>query len=171
MKNIEHSYTRYLIDGDTAVLDDLLAAARRIALSVANRLGSDDPEEIAQEASVIVWQRLRDYDPSRGSLSTWIGTIVRRLVIDQYRVAPPRVAVLDETTFPPAPEVGVTRIDISYLPDEDRRTLAIFIRDQDLDSAAQTLGITVPTLRKRLTRIAAKNKSPQSVPFSALVYV
>ena len=160
MSRIEHAYTRYLIDGDVRTLDDLLAAARQIALAVARRLGCEDAEEIAQQASIVVWERLRQYDPKLASLSTWIGTIVRRLVIDQHRSAPPRSTVLDETRLPAPPNIeSLMRLDVSHLGDKDRRTLAVFALDRDFDSAAQTLGITVLALKKRLHRIAARNKS------------
>jgi DNA-directed RNA polymerase specialized sigma24 family protein len=158
MSKIEKSYTRYMVDGDVRALDDLLASARQIAATVAHRLGCEDADDIAQQASIIVWQKLRDYDPRLASLSTWIGTIVRRLVIDQYRSAPPRTTVLDETRLPEPPRVDYIALDVTNLGQKDRRTLAVFARNPNFDEAALTLGTTTSALKKRLHRIAAKNK-------------
>jgi DNA-directed RNA polymerase specialized sigma24 family protein len=163
MSRIEHAYTRYLVDGDVRALDDLLDDARRIAISVARRLGCEDAEDIAQQASIIVWQKLRDFDPRRASLSTWIGMIVRRLVIDQYRAAPPHATVLDEAALPQPPRLDYDLIDTSHLSYEDRRAVAVLALGGDFESAAATLAITVPALKKRLHRIGAKNRSVDSV--------
>lgn len=153
---IDQAYTRYLVDGEITALDDLLAAANRIALSVARRLGCDDAEDIAQLASIRVWERIRDYDPTRASLSTWIGSIVRRLAIDQYRSTPPRTTVLDEMMTPHQPRMDYLTLDLSSLSQADARAVAVMTLHPDYAAAAATLGVSVPALRKRMQRLAAK---------------
>jgi RNA polymerase sigma-70 factor, ECF subfamily len=42
-------------------------------------------EEVLQDAFVAIWGRAKDYDPVRGSVMTWLVTIVRHCAIDQLR--------------------------------------------------------------------------------------
>lgn len=42
-------------------------------------------EEIVQEAYLQYWQRAADYDPTRGSVITWMMTIAHRRAVDRVR--------------------------------------------------------------------------------------
>lgn len=169
MIDIHTTYSRYLA-GDPSCLDDLLDAARRIALSTARRLGCADPEAVAQEATVKVWRSLRSYDPARAAMTTWIASIVRRCAADQHRAAPPVAEELDEAMLTDPASIDYMTLDVSHLTEVERRTLAVFALDPDFDSAAQTLNTSVAGLKKRLQRIAAKN-SAEAVQISAFTNV
>jgi RNA polymerase sigma-70 factor (ECF subfamily) len=54
-----------------------------IALRICGR--REIAEEVLQEAFVAIWGRAKDYDPVRGSVMTWLVTIVRHCAIDQLR--------------------------------------------------------------------------------------
>jgi RNA polymerase sigma-70 factor, ECF subfamily len=54
-----------------------------IALRISGR--REIAEEVLQEAFVAIWGRAKDYDPIRGSVMTWLVTIVRHCAIDQLR--------------------------------------------------------------------------------------
>ena len=54
-----------------------------VALRICGR--REIAEEVLQEAFVAVWGRAKDYDPVRGSVMTWLVTIVRHCAIDQLR--------------------------------------------------------------------------------------
>jgi RNA polymerase sigma-70 factor, ECF subfamily len=54
-----------------------------IALRICGR--REVAEEVLQEAFVAIWGRAKDYDPVRGSVMTWLVTIVRHCAIDQLR--------------------------------------------------------------------------------------
>ena len=42
-------------------------------------------EELAQEAMILLWRKAAEFDPERGSVTTWVFTIARHLRIDQHR--------------------------------------------------------------------------------------
>ena len=44
-------------------------------------------EEVMQETMFMVWRKAGQFDPSKGSASTWIFTIARNLRIDAFRRA------------------------------------------------------------------------------------
>ena len=54
-----------------------------VALRICGR--REVAEEVLQEAFVAIWGRAKDYDPVRGSVMTWLVTIVRHCAIDQLR--------------------------------------------------------------------------------------
>lgn len=153
--NTELLHQQYL-DGDKQALDTLLAKARKIALSLARRFNVADPDEVAQQVVIRAWQNLASYDPKRATFSTWVGSMARNMAMDSHRSARDH----DDIETAPLPEQGTTtrlmRVDISHLSNTDRRTLAVFATDQNFESTAATLGITVAALKKRLHRIARK---------------
>jgi RNA polymerase sigma factor (sigma-70 family) len=55
-----------------------------VALSVIG--DSRQAEDIAQQAFERAWRHAHNYDPRRGSVSTWLTTITRNLAIDASRV-------------------------------------------------------------------------------------
>ena len=70
----------------------LLAVARRIVRRV------DLAEEVVQDAFVAIWQRARQYDPTRGGARGWITRIVRNRALNLVRDAA-RVEHVDGETL------------------------------------------------------------------------
>ncbi|HYM73229.1 MAG TPA: sigma-70 family RNA polymerase sigma factor [Stellaceae bacterium] len=54
-----------------------------VALRICGR--REVAEEVLQESFVTIWTRAKDYNPVRGSVLTWLVTIVRHCAIDQLR--------------------------------------------------------------------------------------
>jgi len=54
-----------------------------VALTLLRR--RDLAEEVLQEAYVKIWHAAGTYQPDRGTVSTWLSTIVRRSAIDRLR--------------------------------------------------------------------------------------
>jgi RNA polymerase sigma-70 factor (ECF subfamily) len=51
---------------------------------------SGDPgiaEEVVQDTFLALWNRVEQFDPARGALATWLGTIARNRAIDRLRSA------------------------------------------------------------------------------------
>jgi RNA polymerase sigma-70 factor (ECF subfamily) len=67
-----------------------------VALALLRR--RDLAEDVLQEAYVKVWHAAGSYQPERGAVSTWLGTIVRRSAIDRLR------RQRNDTAFLPDPE-------------------------------------------------------------------
>ena len=73
--------------GDKQAFANLYQATSAKLFGVALRISGrrEIAEEVLQEAFVAVWGRAKDYDPVRGSVMTWLVTIVRHCAIDQLR--------------------------------------------------------------------------------------
>jgi len=73
--------------GDKSAFAALYQATAAKLFGVALRISGrrEIAEEVLQEAFVAIWGRAKDYDPVRGSVMTWLVTIVRHCAIDQLR--------------------------------------------------------------------------------------
>ena len=91
----------HLADEDLMVLvgggdDDAFAALYdrhcRLAYSVAHKLTGEkhSAEDLAQEVFIKVWRSAQRYRPERGSVRTWILSVVRNQSIDQLRASASR---------------------------------------------------------------------------------
>jgi RNA polymerase sigma-70 factor (ECF subfamily) len=66
-----------------ALYDDTSAKLFGVALRILRQ--RDLAEDVMQESFVIAWERARDFDPVRGSVMSWLVTIVRHRAIDLLR--------------------------------------------------------------------------------------
>ena len=66
-------------------------------MAVAVRVVSDRElaEDLVHDAYVAVWQKIDRFDPSRGSLRSWLLTIVRNRAIDRLRGTRPSMDVVE----------------------------------------------------------------------------
>jgi RNA polymerase sigma-70 factor, ECF subfamily len=78
---------RRTAQGDKQAFANLYQATSAKLFGVALRISGrrEVAEEVLQEAFVAIWGRAKDYDPVRGSVMTWLVTIVRHCAIDQLR--------------------------------------------------------------------------------------
>jgi RNA polymerase sigma-70 factor (ECF subfamily) len=83
--------------GDRAAFGRLYAAASPQLFAVALRIMKrrDRAEEVLQDAFVSIWRRARDYDAAKGSVLTWMASIVRHRAIDLLRRERPSVPLDD----------------------------------------------------------------------------
>ena len=72
---------------DLSTLEELYDAYHRQALGLAYRLLGDRPtaEDVVQEAYLAAWRSLDTFDSTRGSIRTWLLTIVRNRALDVCR--------------------------------------------------------------------------------------
>ena len=81
--------------GDRAALGDVYDRYASVAMAVALRVVSERElaEDLVHDAFVVVWQKIDRFDAGRGSLRSWILTIVRNRAIDRLRAARPRIEI------------------------------------------------------------------------------
>ena len=70
-----------------AGFDELYADLRPTALRIARSVLADEQaaEDVVQEVFLHLWQQPSAYDPSRGSLRTYIGMLTRSRAVDHWR--------------------------------------------------------------------------------------
>ena len=78
--------------GDADAFAALYERHCRLAYSVAHKLTGEKQaaEDVTQEAFLKVWRSADGYRPERGSVRTWILSVVRNRGIDQLRAKAPR---------------------------------------------------------------------------------
>jgi len=83
---------RALAAGELDAMDTLYGRYSGLAYSLALRILGDAgrAEDAVQDAFVRVWTRAASFDASRGSLRTWVLTVVRNRAVDYLRGAPAR---------------------------------------------------------------------------------
>jgi len=81
-----------LAAGDLDAMDFLYRRYSTLAYSLALRILGDPgrAEDAVQDAFVRVWTRAAAFDASRGSLRTWVLTVVRNRAVDYLRGTPAR---------------------------------------------------------------------------------
>jgi RNA polymerase sigma-70 factor (ECF subfamily) len=117
-------------------------------------------EDVFQQVFTEIWRRGAQYDPARGSLSTWALTIARSRAIDELRRRRPEP--LDPATMPeaaePAPQDAV--LDrwrmvhlLSRLPAEERELLRMrFYGELTQSEIAARTGLPLGTVKSRMVR-------------------
>jgi len=98
----------WLRRGEIAAIEWLYDQYGRVAYGLAVRILHDPPaaEDVVQEAYLAVWRRGMAFDPARGSLRSWLLTIVRNRAIDQLRSRAYRQKAIGLETFGSADGVG-----------------------------------------------------------------
>lgn len=81
-----------LAAGELDAMDTLYGRYSGLAYSLALRILGDPgrAEDAVQDAFVRIWSRAASFDASRGSLRTWVLTVVRNRAVDYLRGAPAR---------------------------------------------------------------------------------
>jgi RNA polymerase sigma factor (sigma-70 family) len=73
--------------GDRLALGEVYDRHASAAMAVALRIVADreQAEDLVHDTFVAIWQKIDRFDPARGSLRSWILTIVRNRAIDRLR--------------------------------------------------------------------------------------
>ena len=175
----EQQLVRAAQAGDTAAFDRLVARyqAYLYRLMVRACHHPQDAEEVASEAFVRAYERLRQFE-GRSSFVSWLGRIATNLCVRRREKAELPAISLEEQAqaegtrpargFPaegPTPEQRalqeetkrIVRAAVAELPEPDRTVLRL--RDIEQLSAAETAertGLTVAAVKARLHRARAR---------------
>jgi RNA polymerase sigma-70 factor, ECF subfamily len=78
-----------IVDGSEAALAELYDRYVDAVFATATRLTTDRQvaEEVVQETFLALWNRAELFDPSVGSLATWLRTLARNRTVDRLRAA------------------------------------------------------------------------------------
>jgi len=120
-------------------------------------------EDVSQDVFVTFWERPDAFDPDRGSLRTWLGTLAHRRAVDHVRreEARRRRAIKDAArpaTTPDVEEMAIAlvtaervRSALDTLPDDQRRAIHLaYFGGKTYRQVAEVLGIPEGTAKSRL---------------------
>jgi RNA polymerase sigma-70 factor (ECF subfamily) len=93
-----------LADGELDALEDLYDRYKTMAYSIAYRITNDATlaEDVVQDAFLGVWRNAARYIEGRGSVKTWLLSIVHHRAIDAIRRRRPTTELPDVELPPPA---------------------------------------------------------------------
>ena len=170
-----------IAQGDHPALLALYDRHGRLGYGLAYRMlgESGAAEEAVQDAFLRVWRRAATFDPSRGSVRSWLMTIVHHCAIDLHRKragGPNIVAGLDEIAEQtPAPDTWSevsgkldqerVRAAVAQLPQEQRRAIELAYFDglthrEIAERDGLPLGTVKGRLRLGLQRLYASLAEP-----------
>jgi RNA polymerase sigma-70 factor (ECF subfamily) len=143
--------------GDREALGELYDRYAGIAMAVAVRTLQDraTAEDVVHDAFVAVWEKIDRFDPGRGSLRSWLLTIVRNRAIDRIR----------RTTTPnPTWEAAAESLDrdaiaaaVAALPVEQREAVELaYFGGNTYRQVAELTGVSPGTAASRLRLALAR---------------
>lgn len=155
-----------------------------VAMAVAVRVVSDRglAEDLVHDAYVAVWQKIDRFDPERGSLRSWLLTIVRNRAIDRVRATRPSIEVgeadeqsLLRTGANPTWEDAVRRRSaaelrraLADLPEEQRQAVELaYFGGRTYREIAVLTGVPQGTANGRLRLALAKLRDSLSLTDAA----
>jgi RNA polymerase sigma-70 factor (ECF subfamily) len=151
---------------DEASLAALYDRYRVLAFSLALRVVNDRgrAEDVVQDAFLSVWRRATSYAEGRGSVKTWLTTIVRNRAIDLVRarresdsddeavllsIRDPRPSVVEQVTA--SLDRDTIRAAIAALPAEQRQALAMaYFEGRSHSEIAEVTGLPLGTVKSRI---------------------
>ena len=140
--------------------------ARQVQLLVAQMVpDARDVEELTQDAFVRAFAHLKDFEPERGSFSTWLSRIAYNTALNHLRGRSFEPLPLKEEHFAPTDEQDDEEMDrfslldkaIDRLRPEERTLLHLrYYEGRSLGEIAEVTEVAVGPLAKRLQRIRQK---------------
>ncbi len=158
MKRVAQSHDRQAF----AVLFDHFAP-RLKSFMMRKNVSAELAEDLVQDAMIAVWRKAGLYEPSKGSVTTWVFTIARNLRIDRIRrdvhMPMTELGTYDEPSDAPEGEEllgrkqedGLVAQALKSIPDEQRQVLLLsFVEDMPQSEIAQKLAIPLGTVKSRM---------------------
>jgi RNA polymerase sigma-70 factor (ECF subfamily) len=154
--------------GDAAAFEVVYDRHARTAFSLALRLLGDrqSAEDLVQESFLAAWRGAGSYAPARGSVRTWLMSIVHNRGVDRLRTLGAmsrRQEALNQIELrrpdePDAAERGMDRVlagtireELATLPDEQRKVLELgYYGGFTHQEIAQMLSLPIGTVKSRM---------------------
>ena len=141
-----------------------------LLLAMANRILGDKAlaEDLVQDVFMEVWRRAHAFDPSRGSVRTWLLVRLRSRDVDRLRSAQHRreVAVDDVAPREPsptaedpelAPDRALVRKAIAELPEDQRLVIELsYFHGLSSSEIAERMGSPLGTVKSRTAAALTK---------------
>jgi len=157
-----------MVAGQLDALESLYDRYRTMAYSIAYRITGDSTaaEDVVQDAFLGVWRNAERYAEGRGSVKTWLLSIVHHRAVDAVRRRRPTVELPEREEAPPAaltlPDVwsevsgrldaSAVRSALGTLPDPQREALELayyggLTQQEIADRTATPLGTVKSRMR------------------------
>jgi RNA polymerase sigma-70 factor (ECF subfamily) len=161
----EHEVRERVTAGDDTALGEVYDQYASFVYGLAVRVIGDirAAEDVSQDVFVAFWERPAAFDPERGSLRTWLGTLTHRRAVDHVRreEARRRRAEREASRAVAAPDVEEmatalltaerVRAALDLLPPDQRRAIQLaYFGGKTYRQVAETLGIPEGTAKSRL---------------------
>jgi RNA polymerase sigma-70 factor (ECF subfamily) len=100
----DRAVLRRVADGELQALDELYERYKTMAYSIAYRITNDATlaEDVVQDAFLGAWRNAARYVQGRGSVKTWLLSIVHHRAIDAVRRRRPTTELPEREDVPPA---------------------------------------------------------------------
>jgi RNA polymerase sigma-70 factor (ECF subfamily) len=163
-----------LVAGDEAALAEIYDRYVGLVFGMARRVLGDEAkaEDVTQEVFVYVWEQPHRFDPSRGTLRSWLGVLAHHRSVDRVRAevrrarGEARLDPVEGVTLPTA-EVddhlsgawlaGRVRDALDQLPPEQRDAVVLaYFGGRTYRQVATELAIPEGTAKSRLRLALAK---------------
>jgi RNA polymerase sigma-70 factor, ECF subfamily len=179
---LEHDWSqivRRCIDGDSGAWAEMVRTHQRRVYGLCYRFtgNATDAEDLTQEVFLKIYSNLGSFDAARGSLTVWIATMTRNLLVDNFRRTRNQRATssLDDgwdqaeelkpadrlVAAGPSPHEFAARRELANMVQKALAQVSIELREavilrdlQDLDykEIAQVLSIPEGTVKSRISR-------------------
>jgi RNA polymerase sigma factor (sigma-70 family) len=161
----EHAVKQRLVARDHDALTELYEQFGSYVYGLAARVIGDRraAEDVTQDVFLSLWERPEAFEPERGRLRTFVGTLAHRRAIDYVRreEARRRRAARDAASVVPIPDVEelamaiVTaehvRVEVERLPAEQREAIELaYFGGRTYRQVAEELGIPEGTAKSRM---------------------
>jgi RNA polymerase sigma-70 factor, ECF subfamily len=161
----ELSVRKRMASGDESALTEVYDQYASFVYGLALRVIGDPraAEDVSQDVFVAVWERPDAFDPERGSLRTWLGTLAHRRAVDYVRREEARRRRTERdasrrASVPDVEEIAVALVTaervreaLDLLPDEQRRAIQLaYFGGKTYRQVAEVLGIPEGTAKSRL---------------------
>jgi RNA polymerase sigma-70 factor (ECF subfamily) len=154
-----------LAGGDSSALSALYDEYGSMMLATAVRILSDrrEAEDLLHDVFLEVWRKAGTYNPTRGTVRTWLFMRLRSRALDRVRSARiSRAVAIDETTVllnraattttpDRVPDRSAMRRAVRELPDTQRSVLELaYFKGLSSSEIASALGIPLGTVKSRV---------------------